>query len=283
MRYVRKIGLQCKKERSGLKDIYSVAIIYICTGQYAHFWREFYISLENHFLKKSNIEYFVFTDAERIYGEDQNKRIHKIHQENLGWPGNTLFRFKMFMSISEKLLLFDFCFFFNANIVFCEDICEEEFLPIEAKLLMVQHPGYFKSNRFKFPYERKKESKAYIPYGKGDVYVYGAINGGHIDSFLKMSRELATNIDYDLQNGFVAKWHDESHLNNYVWKNGDYKLLSPAYAYPEGLVLPFKKKIVILDKRTRIQLDKDKLFELEQKSILKRLKHRFFIANQKKV
>ena len=80
-----------------------IAILYICTGKYSVFWKEFYRSMEKYFLRNSEVEYFVFTDADKLYDEEKNARIHRIRQENLGWPGNTLFRFRMFVSIKEKL------------------------------------------------------------------------------------------------------------------------------------------------------------------------------------
>lgn len=251
---------------------FKIAILYICTGKYVFFWEEFYKSFEEKFLLKSQVEYFVFTDTPSIYGEDANARIHRIYQENLGWPGNTLFRFKMFNSIRETLEKFDYCFFFNANIICVENICEEEFLPLNNDLLVVQHPGYYNKNIFRLPYERNKKSKACIPWGKGNVYVYGAINGGQSRAFLNMVDFLEKNIQEDLDNGIIAKWHDESQLNYYVWKNKNYRLLTPMYAYPEEMKLPFEEKIRILDKSRKIKLDKDKLLELEQRSILKRIK-----------
>ena len=48
-------------------------------------------------------EYYVFTDNPCLYGEKKNKRIHRIYQENLGWPDNTLMRFSMFLKIKERL------------------------------------------------------------------------------------------------------------------------------------------------------------------------------------
>lgn len=93
-----------------LNDKLHVAILYICTGKYSVFWEEFYRSTEKYFLRKSAVEYYVFTDADKLYDEDRNVRIHRIKQENLGWPGNTLFRFRMFVSIEEKLEDYDYLF-----------------------------------------------------------------------------------------------------------------------------------------------------------------------------
>lgn len=254
---------------------FRIAILYICTGEYVVFWEAFYNSFEKYFLKKSSIEYFVFTDSPHIFGEEENNKIHKIYQKNLGWPGNTLFRFRMFNMIRGELGSFDFVFFLNANIVCMEEIKEEEFLPLETELLLVQHPGYYKTHIRKLPYERRRESSACIPRGKGRDYVYGAINGGRTEAFLRMTTELDKDIQKDFKKGIIAKWHDESHLNCYAWRYGNYRLLTPEYAYPEGWELPYKEKIRILDKKLKIKLDPEKIKELENRSMRKRLKRLF--------
>lgn len=248
-----------------------VAILYICTGKYIVFWEDFFRSFEQNFLKRSHVEYFVFTDADNLYGEDQCDRIHHIAQENLGWPGNTLFRFRMFVSIKEQLTDFDYLFFFNANVVCKAEITEEEFLPVEQDLLVVQHPGYYNTKVWRLPYERRKDSAAYIPHGKGRNYVYGAVNGGKAWAFLQMAEQLNREIEQDYQKGIIAKWHDESHLNHYIWMQGNYQLMTPSYAYPEDYHLPFEMKIMTQDKSSKIELDQDKLQELKDRSIKGRI------------
>ena len=69
-----------------------VGILYICTGKYDVFWEEFYKSCEKYFLPNSEKYYFVFTDSNHLYDEENNKNIKKYYQENLGWPDNTLKR-----------------------------------------------------------------------------------------------------------------------------------------------------------------------------------------------
>lgn len=235
------------------------------------FWKNFYESFEKNFLNHSELEYFVFTDAYELYGEKNNDRIHRIYQENLGWPGNTLFRFRMFVGIKKWLQGFDYLFFINANTVCLKEVTEEEFLPVEQDLLVVQHPGYYRCKTRKMPYEHREESSACIPRGQGKHYVYGAINGGKTAAFLRMAEKLNNDIEKDYAQGIIAKWHDESHLNYYVWSEGNYRLLSPAYAYPENYNLPFEKKIIILDKSKMIELDRNKLQELKDRSIRGRI------------
>ena len=74
-----------------------IGILYICTGRYSIFWKKFYQSTEKSFMQGLPCirEYYVFTDNPCLYGEKKNKRIHRIYQENLGWPDNTLMRFSI--------------------------------------------------------------------------------------------------------------------------------------------------------------------------------------------
>lgn len=210
-----------------------IGILYICTGKYNVFWKDFYQSCEKYFLLNNNKEYFVFTDSEEIYGEYENPKIHKIYQQSLGWPDNTLMRFKMFYGQKEKLSEFDYLFFFNANLLFTKPI-DEEFLPVNENLLVVKHPGYYKADIYDVPYSRDKSSLAYIPIGEGQIYVQGALNGGKSGEFLKLIETLHFNILKDKENGIVAIWHDESHLNRYIYGRNDLKILGPEYVNQEG-------------------------------------------------
>lgn len=221
-----------------------IAILYICTGKYDIFWQEFYQSCEKNFLLNCQKEYFVFTDANHIYAEN-TASIHKIYQKNLGWPGNTLFRYHIFLKQKDTLKKYDYIFFFNANMKFLQ-VIDENILP-ESGLMVVQHPGYYKTEADNLPYDRNAKSLAYIPYGTGKVYVCGGFNGGKTKDFLTLIETIAENTEKDYEKGIVARWHDESHINKYILYQ-KYVLLSPAYAYPENENLPFDCKILIRDK-----------------------------------
>lgn len=227
------------------KQTMKVAILYICTGKYDIFWEEFYKSSEKYFLSKSDKEYFVFTDAESIY-EENNSKIHKIYQENLNWPGNTLFRFKMFNKITDQLEKFDYIFFINANALFLKEV-SEDILPREESLIVVQHPGFYNKERYQFTYDNNPQSLAYIPEDKGQVYVCGGFNGGTKNAYISLIKDLQRNIDEDYKNGIVALWHDESHINKYILEH-KYKLLGPEYMSPEEKEMPFEKIVIVRDK-----------------------------------
>jgi len=210
-----------------------IAVLYIALGRYITFWNDFYRSCEKNFLKQSSKTYYVFTDRE-CFDFMGNKNVVKVEQKKLGWPNDTLMRFRMFLSIEEILKDFDYIFFFNSNMEFVAKI-GNEILPSEINngLVMGLHPGFDKKKKEDFSYERNPESHAYVPYGEGKHYVQGCLNGGVSEAYLKLCRECSQNIDKDLNKQVIALWHDESHLNKYILDKTPL-LLPETYLYPEA-------------------------------------------------
>jgi hypothetical protein len=244
-----------------------VGILYICTGVYEIFWKEFYLSSEKYFLNNMNsisekeVEkyYFVFTDSLHIFAENENKNIIKIQQTNLGWPDNTLLRFDMFLSQKDRLLEMDYIFFFNANLLFVDNISSLEFLPDKEKgenLLATLHHGFFNKKVEKFTYEKNPESEAFIDIKNGKNYFSGALNGGAPQSFLKACEEMSTKVHKDKEKNIIAIFWDESHWNKYLIGRKDVKILGPEYIYPENwnIKIHNKKKILSRDKDKYISI-----------------------------
>ena len=228
-----------------------IAILYIATGRYIVFWKDFYKSAQKYLLKNYEKEYFVFTDNTDFPFKNE-PNVHYINQPNLGWPDNTLMRFDMFLRQKDNLQNFDYIYFFNANMEFKSEV-GEEFLPDESGLVMGLHSGLYKNKPDEFTYDRNPESTAYIPYGEGKYYVQGCLNGGRRDEYLKLCQTCSDNVHTDKKKNIIALWHDESHLNKYVLDK-PFKLLPCNYLYPEKWNLPeFKKNIKI------VQTNKTKL------------------------
>lgn len=226
-----------------------IGILYICTGKYVTYWKEFYESMESHFLPRHEKEYFVFTDANVIDFEN-NANVHRLVQEKQEWPFPTLLRFHMFLRVEKELEKMDYVFFLNANMKVVATINDEDILPDPVKedgLVVVLHSGFYKATTHKLPFERKqKRSLAYMT--SGNYYFQGSFNGGTSIAYLQMARELKKNIQLDLDNNIIALWHDESHLNKYMADKHP-RILSPAYAYSEGAIFDFEPMILMLDKR----------------------------------
>jgi len=243
------------KER---KKMNKVGVLYICTGEYIAFWPEFYLSAEKYFLNDSEIHYYIFTDAKKVEFQNENNRIHVIHQKAYSWPYSTLMRFSIFLSAEDMLKECDYVFFFNANAQFVVPVLEEQFLPRREegeRLLVVRHPGFYNKAKFEFTYDRNPKCSAYIPYWKGDIYVCGGINGGCTEAFLMMCKELSERIEADLKKNIIPEWHDESQINNYILDRNDFRVLSPAYCCPEEWDIPFECIVLLRSKKKYINID----------------------------
>ncbi len=220
----------------------TIAILYICTGKYAQFFDSFYRSAEQYLLSGIRKTYFVFTDDTTLKKADNVRIVRRTCQ---GFPMDSLMRFDMFLSIAEELRAYDYTFFLNANMQLVAPV-GREILP--EHLAAVIHPGYYDKPAWRYPYERNRQSTAYIPaHGRHYRYYMGSLNGGKTDEYLEMAAECSRNIHEDLQRGIVARYHDESHLNHYL-RHHHCTPLSPAYAYIEGKNMPFEARIIIRDK-----------------------------------
>ena len=226
-----------------------VAILYICTGRYAIFWKGFYETYNKNFLPNTEKTYFVFSDYKNLPYSDQ-KNVCVIPQKDLGWPNNTLQRFSLFIREEHRWMDYDYTFFINANFLCPVTITEEEFLPKEEKLelIVAEHAGHHGWETERLPYERNPKSLAYVKEGEGRFYVMGGINGGKTKPYMDMIHKLKENVDIDARNGIVARCHDESHLNQFIIGRDDVMILPPCYGFPEGWNLPYEAKMFIRDK-----------------------------------
>jgi hypothetical protein len=221
----------------------SVDILTICLGKYDTFFNQFYATCQAKFLPEHNKNFFVFTDKKLTYYNN----VTQVHQQKLGWPYDTMMRFKMFNRIKDSLKG-DYVFFFNVNMNFL-NIVDEKVMPNSNNdyLMGVNHPGFYSTDNTHYPYERNYHSNFYIPPGQGKNYFQGCFNGGRRYEFLEMSNILEKKIDNDMSKDIIPVWHDESALNWYYSKKNPL-VLEPSYAYPENWSLPFNKNIVQLDK-----------------------------------
>lgn len=225
-------------------NLVKIAVLYIATGRYTVFWNDFYQSCEKNFVSGAEKEYFIFTDAQKIDFEDQ-QNVHRVFQNKLGWPYDTLMRFEMFLRVEEELQKCDYIFFFNSNTQFVRKVSAAEILPGD------EHDGLtaatFNWKKERFTYERNPLSTAYIPEGEGDYYFRGGVNGGKCAAYLQMIKTLEQNIKKDLENNIVAVWHDESHINHYLL-NRKPLVLSENYCFDGAKRIGSKVKIIMQNK-----------------------------------
>ena len=109
-------------------------------------------------------------------------------------------RFDAFLGQAETLAGYDYLFFANANLRCLRDVTAAELLPDAEKgqtLTVVCHLPYYGKNPIFHPYERRRKSRACIPYNCGTWYVAGGLNGGQSAAYLELCRELKARTDED--------------------------------------------------------------------------------------
>lgn len=182
---------------------------------------------------------FVFTNQQ----ETPNGTV-RIAQDHIPWPGTTLMRYHMFCKNRDALKDMDYLFYSDADMLFVDAVGDE----ILGDTVATIHPGFYNKPRSLYTYEKRPESSAYIPPNEGYAYFAGGFNGGKTEKFLQMAETIKKNIDTDESRNIVAIWHDESHMNKFFSVNMPSNILNPSYCYPENSNIPFKKRLLALDK-----------------------------------
>jgi histo-blood group ABO system transferase len=202
-----------------------IGVLTIATNKYISFIPKLYEGLDKYFMPHEKI---LFTD------HDYPGAVKIPHE---GWPLVTLKRFHYFCDAADRLSKYDYLLYLDADTIIVDNFGEE----IIGDLTGALHPGFYNQPESSFTYERDPKSTACTM--NGTRYYYGAINGGK--RFLDMCHTLRNNVQEDMDNGVMAVWHDESHLNKYFADNPPDVVLDPSYCFPQGWPLPFKPKIMV--------------------------------------
>ena len=216
----------------------NIGLLLIATGKYDSFVPQLIEGADKFFLTDHDVTYFLFTDSELEFNNDKLKKIYKIHES---WPNPTLKRYEAFNGYRDELSKQDYLFYCDVDMKFIDTVGDE----ILSKSVSTIHPGHY--GRRGDP-ETNPKSLACISANEKLIYFAGGFQGGEAKEFLKMCSNLSKNINKDLENGIVAKWHDESHMNRWRIDNPPSKILDCGYCYQESLFRPHKPKILALDK-----------------------------------
>ena len=231
-----------------------VAIVFIGTARYINFFPGLYESTEDLLFPGVEKEYFVFTDAE--FDGEVPDNINVIQIENLGFPGINLFTYEIIQKSFDQLSHCDYFFFMDADTRVATKIELDEVFPEDKPLCCVHHPCHYlkmaPNDKFPGSFDTNPESTACVKEGESfDVYWQSCIWGGTMDECKKLIDTLTINTRIDDDNGVMAKWHDESHMNRYLLDNVEkVHTLHPSFAYPEVFrsMLDWEPKIVHLAK-----------------------------------
>lgn len=217
----------------------SVGLLLIATNKYTFFLQPLIESADNFFMKDYDVTYFIFTNEDLDI--KTNRKFVKIDVEHKPWPWMTLGRYKIFSDSHDILDKMDYLYYSDADMLFVSDVREE----ILGDRVGTQHPCFVDQRGTP---ETNPRSLACVYDNEPMQYFAGGFNGGTSREYLKMSSIISKNIETDLENGIIAIWHDESHLNRYFIDNPPTKVLSPSYCYGENFDIPYEKKILALVK-----------------------------------
>jgi len=229
-----------------------VIICFIGTGKYLNFLPKYYENIHQYFLPDTEKTFLVFTDGEGDFPDD----VKVYQQEHLDWPYITLTRFEIIQKAEQEIKKNDWFVFIDADTLVVDKITEDQFFDNEKPFFGVHHPCHFLQmpphNEYPGSFEINEKSRSAIT--KDDdlsVYYQGCLWGGKVPNIIEMIEELSNRVNEDLDNGVIAVWHDESHINKYFIENKDLvNTLGPEYAYPELFSdqCTFEPKIVHLSK-----------------------------------
>lgn len=177
------------------------------------------------------VTYYVFTDfPEKVpklnLPADRSLKVIRVEKQ-ARWQDVSMMRMK---TISD---------FIRSDIghrcthVFCFDVDQvfngrfgSEALGDSVALL---HAYYYRLPKVMFTYDRNPRSKAFL--NTGDFYYHAAVFGGKCESVKAMVDACYQGIMEDKKNNVEALWHDESHLNKYLWVHKPSRVLSPEYCW----------------------------------------------------
>jgi hypothetical protein len=222
-----------------------VVIGFIGTNKYASFFDNFYRTVKRYFLPDCERTILFFTDTHPV---NLPTDVVVVPIEHKPWPFVTLERFNYIMKSEATIRQHDWFVYLDADMAVNTEILSTEFFNSEKEWFGVQHPGFINGGG---TFEYRKKSRASVNIGTDNLSTYwqGCLWGGKTSAVLELCKELAMNTTLDLNEGTIAVWHDESHLNKFFTHHKkDVHTLDAGYAYPEMWTLPFAKKIVHIDK-----------------------------------
>lgn len=226
-----------------------IAFLTIATNKYVGMARELYDTMCQHAFPDQDVQtdLICFTnDPQSFYSLSGRVKARTVFLTHVPFPLISLLRYHYYSSASQILSEYDFVYHIDCDMLLKDKIGND----ILGDRVCVIHPGFpFHGIPVdKFPYDRNEVSKAYVPIGGGKHYFQNCFQGGITIEFLNMCTKLRDDIEKNLRENYIARWHDESYMNRYMIDNPPSKILPPTYAQPQGWGLFGPTKILHVEK-----------------------------------
>lgn len=171
---------------------------------------------------------FLVTDAEESSEADETLRV-----EHLPMPLPSLLRYHWICRLANRLKDFSHIFYLDTDLEIVEPIGDEVLQPVIAVRHWIWPTPDLAASA---PFERRKESLAFLDSAEAGQYVQGSFQGGEAARYLEIAAVLRDRINRDLHRGpfnesMIGLWWDESYWNWWVNTNlREVTLLPPEYA-----------------------------------------------------
>nr|XP_048288235.1 histo-blood group ABO system transferase 1-like [Myodes glareolus] len=210
----------------------------VLTPRYVVFLKLFLETAEQHFMVGHKVIYYVFTDRPAEVPQvplGAGRKLAVLTVRNYSrWQDVSMHRMEMISHFSERRFLHEVDYLVCADV----DMKFRDHVGVEilSALFGTLHPGFYRSSREAFTYERRPKSRAYIPRDEGDFYYAGGFFGGSVVEVYHLTKACHQAMVEDKANGIEAVWHDESYLNKYLLYHKPTKVLSPEYVWDQKLL-----------------------------------------------
>ena len=193
--------------KKNLDKIPQVGFLIVATGKYHDlFFREIKNSILKYFgMHNVQINLYCFSDTKAHLGG-----VRYFKTSHIGWPFDTLLRYKLFLDKIDNLMINDSLFYVDADMRFVNTI---PLSILNENLVMLPHIGFL---NYSGTFEEISRETTYVNFEKRKNYVQGCFWGGKSIDFKYMITSLAESTDRDLAKYKIPVWHDESYLNKYI-------------------------------------------------------------------
>ncbi len=239
----------------------TIGVMSVATNLYFDYWKKMVLSADKHSVKSDRVTFFVFTEQidkiEKFSNTLKNVEVKGIEISPYGWPEATLLRYQIFCDSYENMKT-DILMHLDADMFIASNpwkIIKQ--LLNKNQVCLIQHPGFWRDKgmqrllfymvrplmayrdlRMKLKlggigaWETHTSSLAFVPREFRNNYYCGGTWFGRREKIGIMMEKLSNQVSDDSKNGVIAKWHDESHLNQWATQNR-HSFYSPELCFDE--------------------------------------------------
>lgn len=250
-----------------IKENYVIGIYGIFINKYVNYYDSFIKNINKYFFPNHKKKFLIVTDQELNIIDNSDTIFVKTPY--IGWPYETLYRYKYFLLFDKELINdINVIYFMNSN-ARCNNIIDDIY-PNNTEYIFTPHHGYFNKPYELITYEKNEESTAYVYNRHNLIYVGGGFFGATTNKFIELCQKLDKNITIDEKNNYIACWHDESHLNWFsnIYLKNNCKYLDISFHVPEEIKEHFNKINIYYMKKKNELLNKPLFMEAQAGNII---------------